>query len=314
MPTFLSTRSLYYNDVNLIAQPQSLIQSREQIPIALDRVYVAPMAAIVGEKFALEAYRLGLGICLHRFAGLDEQIRILHKLYDEFGREQIQARNVWVSVGLNEMDSVKKLNHPNVLIDVANAYLSSVVSFFNLLRAQNYKTMVGNVHTSQGLNLYLESQVRVGIANGRACDSASMTGYNRGQVTEILDCAKHNYGNNEIIADGGINSPGDAAKAFGLGAHYVMLGGYFALSEEAENVQNGEYRYWGGASHRQQIKTHGKIRRHSEGKDLELNKKDIKPLAELTKELWGGISSAISYSGYDSLDAFRRNGVFEEKK
>ena len=36
-----------------------------------------------------------------------------------------------------------------------------------------------------------------------------------------------------MCADGGITCPGDAAKAFGGGADFIMMGGIFAGTEEA---------------------------------------------------------------------------------
>lgn len=316
MSTFLPTQSVYYDQVSLIGQPQDSISSRDDIPKDLNKIIVAPMAAVVGQKFALEALRQNLTVCLHRFGAKGSQKKVLHKIYDEFGREEVQGgwKEVWVSVGLNDMATVEELGHNHVLIDVANGYLGEVVRFTQALQAKGYITMVGNVHTAKGLNRYHNCRIRVGIGNGSPCDTAMVTGYNRGQVTELTECVRDRYSDDQkIVADGGIRSGGEAAKAFGLGADYVMMGGYFSLAEEAQNVIDGEYRYWGGASQTQQIKSHGKIKRHSEGKDISLNKKDIRPLDYLVKELWGGISSAISYSGYQNLTQFRGNGVFELK-
>jgi hypothetical protein len=41
---------------------------------------------------------------------------------------------------------------------------------------------------------------------------------------------------------------------------------------------------------------------------------ELRPLEELVDELWGGISSAVSYSGYNTLKRFIGNGVFEIKQ
>jgi len=43
------------------------------------------------------------------------------------------------------------------------------------------------------------------------------------------------------------------------------------------------------------------------------NKDKVKPLKELVDDLWGGLSSAVTYSGYDTLSQFIGNGVFEVK-
>jgi IMP dehydrogenase/GMP reductase len=310
MPAFTSTKSIYYDDVNIIAQPQNLIKSREDIPKELERIIVSPMSAIIGKTFALEAYRLGLTVCLHRFGTVETQLEILDEIRTKYGR----ASRCWVSVGLNDWDRVRKLQHTHILVDVANGYLEPVIRFTNDLLHKGYFVMVGNIHTAKGLNLYRDVICRVNIASGGACDTNKMTGVNRGQITEIMECREGRYADDQkICADGGIKSPGDAAKAFGAGSDYVMLGGYWKNAKEAQNVIDGEFKFWGGASKYQQMKQKGEVKRHSEGKVLEVEQDEIVPLEELVNDLWGGISSAVSYSGHASLTDFIGNAQFELK-
>ena len=310
MPTFTKTRSIYYDDVNLVAQPQSKIKSRGEVPKELERIFVSPMDAVIGKTFALEAYRLGLSICLHRFGTKENQLEILDAIRLSYER----ATRCWVAVGLNDWDRVNYLQHSHILIDVANAYLNDVVKFHNELLDKGYYVMVGNVHTVKGLNLYSDAIIRVNIASGGACDTMKMTGYNRGQITEIIECYEGRYSKDQkICADGGIKNPGYAAKAFGAGADYIMMASYFKNAKEAQNVIDGTYKFWGGASKYQQVKQKGVATRHSEGKVMEVDQDEIVSLESLVDDLWGGISSSISYSGHASLTDFIGNGVFEIK-
>lgn len=321
MAILLESKSFGYDDLNLIAQPQNGPQSREIIKksFTLNDVYVSPMSAVIGEKFAIEALKNELSICLHRFGSMEDQFKILHKIYDEFGKDEVQEgwRSTYVSVGLNDYDRVKKLKelgHKEVLIDVANGYLGSVVDFARELQ-KDFVVMVGNVHTAKGLNLYSPyTKVRVGIGGGKVCETSKVTGYTRGQVTEITECYRDRFSKlQRIVADGGIYSGACAAKAFGLGADAIMMGGYFAQAEEAENIIKGEYKYWGGASHKQQKEQYGEIRRHAEGREMDLDKSKIKPLAQIVSDLRGGLASAVSYSGFHNLEQFKGNGTFEIK-
>lgn len=181
--------------------------------------------------------------------------------------------------------------------------------------------MVGNVMTADGINLYSyfskyipEVLIRVGIAGGSACATSDATGYNRGQITEIIECSDQaDIDNLKVIADGGIKNGNYAAKAFGAGADYVMMGGYFARAKEAYTWETGDGTYWGGASTKQQ-QLYGGVRRHSEGKVYEVDRNSVKSLQELVDDLWGGLSSAVSYSGYKSLTDFVGNGIFEVKE
>jgi len=318
MATILKTKSIYYNDVNLIAQP-SIIHSRSEVPKELNRIIVSPMESLIGETFAKEANNLGLTICLHRFCPVETQISIFNKLKNK--------ENVFVAVGANDFERVKSLADNgaiNFLIDIANGYIptlrTTVRKIQNIVKLN--KIMVGNVMTDTGFynstNCGIETYVRVGIAGGSPCSTSDATGYNRGQITEIMEIeeiqSRMGYSGYDqfIVADGGIKNGNYAAKAFGAGADFVMMGGYFARALEAETHIIGDGTYWGGASHKQQERFGG-IKKHSEGKVLTIED-ELKPLGQLIDELWGGLSSAISYSGYNTLSKFIGNGVFEIKQ
>ena len=329
MAQILKSKSIYYNDVNLIAQPCK-VKSRKDIPVELNRIVVSPMEAIVGKEFALKANQLGLTVCLHRFCSIEEQVEIYNSLPNK--------KNVFVSIGLNDWDRVDALAEAGAdawLIDTANGYMAiEIRSCVEKLieRASVKNLMMGNVHSERGFQMLSQIAydksfpkfIRVGIAGGSPCATNDSTGYNRGPITEIMEIDESNpwdptsdqiFLNRKplIIADGGIKNAGYAAKAFGAGADYIMMGGYFAKAFEAETHQRGDGTYWGGASHKQQILSTGKVYRHSEGKEVPISD-ELRPLEVLVDELWGGISSAVSYSGYETLSGFISNGVFELKQ
>ena len=319
MAEILKSKSIYYNDVNLVAQPCK-VKSRKDIPVELNRIIVSPMEAIVGKTFALKANELGLTVCLHRFCSIEEQVELYKSLPNK--------ANVFVSIGLNDWDRVKTLKDYGAdkwLIDMANGYMHKEITECTEKLEQIapvYDLMLGNVHSALGfellskikLNSKHDKYIRVGIAGGSPCATNDSTGYNRGPITEIMEIEEYTYDSGPfVIADGGIKNAGYAAKAFGAGADYVMMGGYFARAFEAETHLRGDGNYWGGASHKQQILSTGKVYRHSEGKEVAIVD-ELRPLEVLVDELWGGLSSAVSYSGYKTLGDFVGNGVFEVKQ
>jgi IMP dehydrogenase/GMP reductase len=310
----LDSKSIYYNQINLIAQPNTLIRSRKEIPNENWRIFVSPMPAIIGETFAKEALNLGLQVVLHRFCPIEEQARLFRNLPSK--------ERVWCAVGLNDNERVfelVKVNCRNFVIDIANGYLKCVVDYLKeLSECQEYQLMVGNVHSKEGIWLYKDVPnvyIRTNIGSGSACATSTMAAVNRGQVTEIIECTEAarilDNGIN-IISDGGISDPSCAVKAFGLGSPFLMMGGYFSKAEEAQNIIDGEYKFWGCASQYNQAK-YGEVRRHSEGKVLDINMNEIKPLKTLVADLVGGISSGVSYAGYSTISNFIGNGVFELK-
>jgi hypothetical protein len=288
------------------------------------------MEAIVGKTFAVKANELGLTVCLHRFCSIEEQVELYNSLPNK--------ANVFVSIGLNDWDRVKALKDAGAdkwLIDMANGYMHKEIKecVDRLNNEANIKhLMMGNVHSERGFDLLSDispnkswvEYIRVGIAGGSPCATNDSTGYNRGPITEIMEIEQSNPWESTsdalfmrntpfIVADGGIKNAGYAAKAFGAGADYVMMGGYFARAFEAETHIRGDGHYWGGASHKQQILSTGKVYRHSEGKEVPILD-ELRPLEALVDELWGGISSAVSYSGCKTLGEFIGNGVFELKQ
>jgi len=320
MPIILNTKSIYYNDCNLIAQPShpSLV-SRRDIPMELNRIFVSPMDAVVGPTFAKEASKIGLSVCIHRFTTIQNQLEIY---------KQTNSSNVFASIGLNDWDRVDILKDytSNWLIDCANGYLASIKTVIERLEqtAHVKNLIVGNIHSSSGIEIYktfsgaqFNLMFRVGIAGGSACSTSDATGVNRGQITEIIECSSETekYPNFYTIADGGIKNGNYAAKAFGAGADFIMLGGFFARAKEAETNIIGDGTFWGGASLKQQERYGGK-RRHSEGKvyKIEESLESLYDLIHGDNGIWGGLSSTVSYSGYNTLTDFIGNGVFEIKE
>ena len=333
MAIILESKSIYYNDVNLIAKAAK-VNSRSEIQRELNRVFVSPMSSVIGKTFALEANRLGLGLLLHRFCSAQEEAQ----LFDSIPNKD----NVFCSIGLNDWDraqTLKEAGCKNWLIDIANGYIPNISSSINRLKSikgiEINKVMCGNIHTSKGFNslsdsmdlgIGVESYIRVNIAGGAACATSDSTGVNRGQITELIECSENRYtpvskrslfsasNFTRVCADGGIKNGNYAAKAFGAGADFILMGGYFARAKEAETHVNGDGSYWGGASFKQ-AELYSKVaRKHSEGKVFSIDEKEIKPLSTLVEELWGGLSSAVSYCGARSLTDFIGSGVFEIKQ
>jgi len=328
----LASQSLYYQDVNLIAQPTSML-SRKEVPSEKWRIAVSPMQSIIGPTFAKCALELGLTVCLHRFdTTMDKRLSLLRDVQEAEYSKPIDDR-LWISVEMKTPDNAVRLiregeNPKNVIIDVANGYMRGVLAYArDLWRRTDGKIsrlMLGNIHSVSILPEYLELSnelgipvyYRCGIASGSACNTRGMTGYNRGQITEISECAGFSsaHPNLVLMADGGIADPACAAKAFGAGADMVMMGGYFAHARESQHVIDEIFKFWGGASEFQQLLTHGEALRHSEGKELAVGKDQLVSLEKLVDNLWGGISSAVSYSGHSSLEQFIGHGVFERHR
>ena len=127
-----------------------------------------------------------------------------------------------------------------------------------------------------------------------------------------------------IISDGGCKLAGDVAKAFGAGAHFVMLGGVLAGHDESggETIEekgtddNGtstitKYKLFYGMSseHAQNIYNKGlKNYRSSEGKKRKLPYRG--PVEATILDILGGLRSTGTYIGAARLKDFAKCCTF----
>ncbi len=332
MATFLNSHSLHYENVNLIAKKPGVIESRKDVPNEIYRVVVAPMTALFCEEFVIEAARCGLSTAIPRFGSIENRTN-LHSLFET--NKQNSNQKCFVSIGINEVDLkdlIISTESRSWLIDVAFAGIPQLIPFVeNLsLQATTNDLMIGNIMSGESFDfLYKKIEqytnnlfFRVGIGGGGGCSTATKTGFTRSPITELNEIFKRRneieaelkYSTDaKIVADGGIKEGSHVNKAFGVGADYVMMGSYFSKAAEADTNLRGDGTYWGLAS-KKQIGISGLDKTaFYEGKVNKINKHEIRPLKELVDELWAGISSGVSYSGYRTLSEFVGKGIFEIK-
>ena len=191
-----------------------------------------------------------------------------------------------------------------ITVDVANAYHQNMVDFIAKVRDQ-YPTKIivaGNVVTpemTEELIINGADVVKIGIGPGSVCTTRTMTGVGVPQFSAILDCADAANGvDGHIMADGGCVCPGDIAKAFGGGAHMVMIGGMLAGHDESEQeVVDGKIEFYGMSSDRAREK-HGKRKdgyRGNEGRLISLPYRG--PVQGTVEDILGGVRSACTYIG-----------------
>ena len=191
-----------------------------------------------------------------------------------------------------------------ITVDVANAYHQNMVDFIKKIRDEYPDKVIiaGNVVTpemTEELIINGADVVKIGIGPGSVCTTRTMTGVGVPQFSAILDCADAANGvDGHIMADGGCVYPGDIAKAFGGGAHMVMIGGMLAGHDESEmQIVDGKREFSGMSSDRARS-VHGRRKdgyRGNEGRHIELP--DRGPVKETVEDILGGVRSACTYIG-----------------
>jgi len=310
-------QSLTYDDISLVPTQVSRVKSRNEPNTTCDflglklnlPVLSSPMDTVTGIDMAEELTSLGCIGILNRFdSSLDEVISSETKL------ERLRS----VSIGLNtELSVVEKLVDKKLIIciDTANASNKEVIQKTKEVKKHfDVKLIVGNIANGATLRQLEDAgadAVRVGIGSGSVCSTSIQTGIGIGQVSSILDVlfTREQEGLKiKIIADGGIKSPGDVAKALSLGADVVMLGRMLAGTRETPGEvikYNGQLwkKYRGSASFGVKMKNE-----FIEGEETMVAYKGT--VKNVINSISDGLRSSMSYMNCLSLPELRKTETF----
>lgn len=204
-----------------------------------------------------------------------------------------------------------------ITIDVANAYHQNFVDFIKIVRDEfpDKVIVAGNVVTPEMVEELIingADMVKIGIGPGSVCTTRTMTGIGVPQFSAIVECADAANGvDGHIMADGGCVWPGDIAKAFGGGAHAVMIGGMLAGHDESEQTpKDGKIEFYGMSSDRAREK-HGKRKdgyRGNEGRWISLPYRGA--VNDTVEDILGGVRSAATYIGARRLKDMPKCATF----
>lgn len=250
-----------YSDVVIVPRP-SRFNSRKDVVLergfkgtskATDKLGIPVMNANMSTvgNFAVAKVMLadGMFATIHKHYKVEEVVEFMK------GLTASELSRLFITIGLREeffniKDFEEICRHVgldyckgfNLCIDVPNGYIEDVIELTKkaskiVHREAGGFLMVGNVCTNTGADNLFEAGadiVKVGIACGEKCRTRKMTGVARPQLSAVESCAQtaKAYGK-YICADGGIQCPGDIAKAFVAGADFVMCGSMYAGTDEA---------------------------------------------------------------------------------
>lgn len=267
-----------------------------------------------------------------RLAGLItmKDVRMLEE-YPSAARDQRGRLLVGAAVGVHDPERVEMLVAAGcdvIVVDTAHGHSKNVIDTVRDIKKRHKVPVVaGNVATAEGTLALIDAGadgVKVGIGPGSICTTRIVTGVGVPQLTAVLDCARaaapHDV---PVVADGGIRSSGDIAKALAAGAESVMLGSLLAGLDEAPGetiVYRGRNfkairgmgslgaMESGSADRYAQGEIRDRIKFVPEGVEGMVPTKG--PLAEYVYQLVGGIRSAMGYCGVRTLAELREKARF----
>jgi IMP dehydrogenase len=216
-----------------------------------------------------------------------------------------------------------------IVVDTAHGHSVRVRDMLLWLKSNfpNLDVIAGNVATPEAA-LYLAEAgadaVKVGIGPGSICTTRIVAGVGAPQLSAVMHVSRavrQKFGDNiKIIADGGIRSSGDAAKALAAGADCVMLGSMLAGTNESPGsivVYKGRphkaYRGMGSIG----AMTAGSADRYGQAGSTKMVAEGVEGIVpfkgevrDVISRIAGGMCSAFGYTGNATVAEMQRNCDF----
>ena len=319
----LTNRDLRFEDD--IEQPVSALMTARNLVTAPVGTTLAEAEAIL-HRHKIE--KLPVVDSDGRLRGLitvkDIQKKVLfpHATKDERGRLRVGAA---VGVGPDALERAQALAAAGadvLVVDTAHGHSVGVIEMVRRIKdAVAVDVIAGNISTAEGAEALAAAgadAVKAGQGPGSICSTRIVAGVGVPQITAVYDAAQ--AVDVPIIADGGITSSGDIAKAIAAGAGAVMLGSMLAGTDEAPGeviVHQGErFKEYRGMGSLGAMKARGFSKDRYFQNDVEDVDKLVPegiegrvpykgPLAPIVFQLVGGVRQAMGYCGAATLDDLR---------
>jgi IMP dehydrogenase len=248
---------------------------------------------------------------------------------DAAGRLRVAAATTVGEKGLERTRALVEAECDVIIIDTAHGHNRDVARAVEAVKAMSNTVQViaGNVATAEATRALIDAGadgVKIGIGPGSICTTRIVAGVGVPQLTAVLECAAEAAKSGvPVIADGGLRTSGDAAKALAAGASTIMVGSMLAGTEEAP----GETFLYQGRAYKS-YRGMGSVGAMARGSADRYFQQDIKdsmklvpegiegqvpykgPAKDVVHQLVGGIKAAMGYTGSPTLEALRENAKF----
>ena len=248
---------------------------------------------------------------------------------DEKGRLRVGAASTVGDAGFERSMALVEAGVDVVVIDTAHGHSVQVSRAVERLKRESNRIQIiaGNVATYEATRALIDAgadAVKVGIGPGSICTTRIVAGVGVPQLSAIAEAVRAARDTGvPVIADGGIKTSGDLAKAIAAGAGVAMLGSMFAGTEEAPGevflYQGRSYKAYrgmgsvgamaqGSADRYFQKEVADTLKLVPEGIEGQVPYKG--PIGSIIHQLVGGLRASMGYVGAPTIHEFQSKARF----
>ncbi|MES2989707.1 MAG: IMP dehydrogenase [Pseudomonadota bacterium] len=273
-----------------------------------------------------EAYRC---VGLITVKDIEKAVNYPNATKDEAGRLCVAAATTVGDKGFERTAALVDAECDVIVIDTAHGHNKDVARAVERVKKLSNRVQVvaGNVATAEATRALIDAGadgVKVGIGPGSICTTRVVAGVGVPQLTAVMEAAAEAAKSGiPVIADGGLRTSGDLAKALAAGASTCMVGSLLAGTEEAPGetflYQGRSYKSYRGMGSVGAM-GRGSADRYFQGdiKDqLKLVPEGIEgqvaykgPSKDVIHQLVGGIKAAMGYTGSATIPDLQKRARF----
>jgi IMP dehydrogenase len=248
---------------------------------------------------------------------------------DAAGRLRVAAATTVGEKGIERTRALIDAECDLIVVDTAHGHSKMVAAAVSEIKkiSSAVQVVAGNVATAEATRALIDAGadgVKVGIGPGSICTTRVVAGVGVPQLTAIMDAAAEGAKSGvPVIADGGLRTSGDVAKALAAGASSVMVGSLLAGTAEAP----GETFLYQGRAYKS-YRGMGSVGAMARGSADRYFQQDIKdqlklvpegiegqvpfkgPAADVIHQLVGGVKAAMGYTGSATIIDLQKRAQF----